>query len=77
MKIITNMTPKEFAEKYYKTNKLHGRDNWYKEFLYSDIIIKGLEQKFKIEGECGISRHESILDEYTILKGDWYEIDFK
>lgn len=65
MKTISGLTPKEFTNKFYKNNRLQGRN---KDFPgYSEMIIKNNEIEFETTGECCISKHESILCEFTKL----------
>lgn len=66
MKIISGLTPREFTEKFYKNDRLQGRNC--KDYpSYSEMIIKHNEKDFELYDTCYISKHESILGEFTKL----------
>ncbi len=60
----------EFANKYYKHDRYKGKTaktGWWDD--YADIILASMEQEFKENGYCFISRHESVTGEAVIYDG--------
>ncbi|MDD5571932.1 MAG: hypothetical protein PHD97_12350 [Bacteroidales bacterium] len=70
MEIVTDMTVKEFVEKYCKPERLHGRDNWFKNCVYSDEVIKSSQEQYDKIGKCFIDQHSSITGDIVILFKD-------